>query len=277
MECLVVFLMLVIVLGLLAGYGTWRIPGSARRLASYRALAERFHGALVRPGWGGLPQVTFPYRAARVTVEALARGPRDLGRGPAVRVRLPWPGPAWQVEIRHPPRPPRAAARDGLQPVRVAVDGFDRRCSIRGTQPQAAGQLLNEVVCWDIERLRTQPSVAPLGIDFGRGVLDVVKVLQVRCGADLISFVEVVLDLYDQAWLTQTRDITFLEQQSAQVLEQPVCRVCGEVIHGGLVFCRRCKTPHHRDCWLYAGRCSVFACGESQFREPQVAARLPGD
>jgi hypothetical protein len=277
MECIVVFLMLVTVLGSLAGFGAWRAPGAARRLACYRALAERFHGTLVRTGWRGLPRVTFSYRSARVTVEALARGPRDLGRGPAVRVLLPWPEPAWRVEIRHPPRPPHAAARDALQPIRVASDRFDWRCSIRGTQPRAVSQLLNEVVCWDIERLRTQPGVSPLGIDFGRGVLDVIKVLQVRCGADLIAFVEVVLDLYDQALLTQTRDITFLEQQAAQVLEQPVCRVCGEVIHCGLVFCRRCKTPHHRDCWLYVGRCSVFACGESQFREPQVAPRLPGD
>jgi hypothetical protein len=277
MECIFVFLILVVALGLLAGFGTCRVPGNARRLASYHALVERFHGTLTRIGCRGLPRVTFPYRAANVTVEALARGPRELGRGAAVRVRLPWHERAWQVEIRHPPRPARSASRSPWQPIRLASDALQCRCSFWGTDPEAARRLLNEVVRWDIERLRTQPTASPLSIRFGRGELDVSKMMDVRSGSDLISLVEVVLDLYDQAMLTQTRDITFLEQQAAQVLEEPVCRVCGEVIREGLVFCRRCKTPHHRDCWLYVGRCSVFACGESQFREPQVAPRLPGE
>jgi hypothetical protein len=277
MECIFVFLMLVVTLGLLAGFGVCRAPGNARCLASYRELAERYHGTLVRTGWRGLPRVSFPYRAAIVTVEALARGPRKLGRGAAVRVRLPWLERAWQLEIRHPPRLATSAARGPGQPIRWTSDASQGRCAVWGTDAQAACQLLNEVVRWEIERLCTQPIVSPLSVQFGRGVLDVSKVLTVRRGPELIAIVEMVLDLYDQALLTQTRDITFLEQQSAQVLEQPVCRVCGEVIREGLVFCRRCKTPHHRECWLYVGRCSVFACGESQFREPQVAARLPGE
>jgi Prokaryotic RING finger family 1 len=96
-------------------------------------------------------------------------------------------------------------------------------------------------------------------------------------GPELLQFVEAALDLYDQALLTHTHGITFLEQHAAQVVECAVCRVCGEEIHEGLIFCRRCKTPHHRECWQYVGRCSVFACGETQFREPQLAERAPGD
>jgi hypothetical protein len=52
----------------------------------------------------------------------------------------------------------------------------------------------------------------------------------------------------------------------------PVCKVCGEVIDGGLVvLCASCRTPHHRECWEYVGACSIYGCG-SKLAEP--AARL---
>ncbi len=40
----------------------------------------------------------------------------------------------------------------------------------------------------------------------------------------------------------------------------PLCQVCGEPILGGGVRCVRCDTPHHADCWAYAGGCSTFGC-----------------
>jgi hypothetical protein len=75
--------------------------------------------------------------------------------------------------------------------------------------------------------------------------------------------------------LIRSRGIQFTEEQSAQVLEQVVCKICGEEIHENLVFCRRCRTPHHRECWQYNGLCSTFACGETEFETPRVAPRLP--
>lgn len=38
------------------------------------------------------------------------------------------------------------------------------------------------------------------------------------------------------------------------------CRVCGEALGPTPVFCSRCKTAHHRECWEYFGSCSIFAC-----------------
>lgn len=41
------------------------------------------------------------------------------------------------------------------------------------------------------------------------------------------------------------------------------CQVCGvSLSEGKVVTCRRCATPHHKDCWEFNGRCSTFACGE---------------
>ncbi len=39
----------------------------------------------------------------------------------------------------------------------------------------------------------------------------------------------------------------------------PVCRTPGA--RRAIAWCARCLTPHHEDCWRYAGKCAVFACG----------------
>ena len=40
----------------------------------------------------------------------------------------------------------------------------------------------------------------------------------------------------------------------------PACPVCGAPIEADLRQCAKCETPHHADCWSYAGRCAVYAC-----------------
>jgi hypothetical protein len=48
--------------------------------------------------------------------------------------------------------------------------------------------------------------------------------------------------------------------------EDPVCQVCGSRIPAeGRVYCRKCRTPHHDECWKYNGKCSTFGCGETRF------------
>lgn len=43
---------------------------------------------------------------------------------------------------------------------------------------------------------------------------------------------------------------------------RPLCQVCGSEEGAALVRCKSCRTPHHADCWAYAGRCSTYGCGE---------------
>lgn len=43
------------------------------------------------------------------------------------------------------------------------------------------------------------------------------------------------------------------------------CQVCGEKMESRVVFCAKCRTPHHEECWSYVGQCSTFACREIRF------------
>lgn len=38
------------------------------------------------------------------------------------------------------------------------------------------------------------------------------------------------------------------------------CGVCGDPIGAAFVLCHDCGTPHHRACWEYFGRCSIYSC-----------------
>jgi len=50
---------------------------------------------------------------------------------------------------------------------------------------------------------------------------------------------------------------------AAADLNQSQCQVCGASLgQGQVVYCVGCATPHHDDCWAYAGGCSTFACQE---------------
>jgi hypothetical protein len=57
--------------------------------------------------------------------------------------------------------------------------------------------------------------------------------------------------------------ITTVSQPS---LAESLCQICGASLgQGAVVYCRSCATPHHEDCWGYAGECSTFACKERYF------------
>lgn len=43
------------------------------------------------------------------------------------------------------------------------------------------------------------------------------------------------------------------------------CRICMSQIHDPIVICPLCETPHHKDCWEYNGKCSIYGCGAEQF------------
>lgn len=55
------------------------------------------------------------------------------------------------------------------------------------------------------------------------------------------------------------------------------CRVCGEPEcpekdGRDIVYCAKCATPHHHDCWHYNKKCAIFGCEGTEF---QSKAELP--
>lgn len=53
------------------------------------------------------------------------------------------------------------------------------------------------------------------------------------------------------------------------------CQVCGEALEAPMVWCARCDTPHHRDCWEWNGGCSTYGCKSEETRS-DPAEETPG-
>jgi len=84
---------------------------------------------------------------------------------------------------------------------------------------------------------------------------------------DLTVFAELCCQMYDRIFLfwQKSSGIEILEDDPAPAGKDPVCQVCGAAIPGDdRVYCRRCRTPHHKDCWEFNGQCSTYACGEKR-------------
>jgi hypothetical protein len=43
------------------------------------------------------------------------------------------------------------------------------------------------------------------------------------------------------------------------------CQVCGEKMESRVIYCAKCRTPHHEECWSYVGTCSTYGCREIRF------------
>jgi hypothetical protein len=82
---------------------------------------------------------------------------------------------------------------------------------------------------------------------------------------DLVRFASLCLQLAQHARVFAERDT------GIRILETPgpsagLCQICGADLGGEVVACTLCATPHHRDCWEYAGVCSTYGCGGKETR-----------
>jgi hypothetical protein len=274
-ECFLGFFIILIIIVTLLGV-TGGPPQRHRRASyAYQQLAQRYGGSYSRRGWWGYSRARFRYRSAHVQVGPCLYPSNVPGR--ETQIDIEWidpPGDPFRCDVSYPRQLEQALPRGSMPNVRTGCHEFDRTYLIRGTDPQQVQLLLNSAVRWQIDRLRQMLYFRSVRIEMANGRLLISKGLVIHRLSELQEYVHLVLELYDQIMLTRMRGIEYLEEHVAQPLDEVKCKVCGDVITENLVFCRRCKTPHHLECWQYNGRCSVFACSETRFDLPRVADRV---
>ncbi len=217
------------------------------------------------------PRVTFSYEGRTVDVERVPRISLGGLQRPATRFRIPWPDPRLSGRISH---PRRLACPPGDAEESVCWTGdrvFDRQYAVISSDPSQILRGLNPGVRYLAERLRLQPRAGPLIIEIRRGRLEILKLAEFGRARELQDFVGCSLQLFDQLQLSIRQEICFLEQAAVQPLAGVICAVCAGVIERDLVFCPRCKTAVHRDCWRFIGKCATYGCGQPEFETPQTA------
>ena len=82
---------------------------------------------------------------------------------------------------------------------------------------------------------------------------------------DMDRWLSVALQLLDV--LPNLEEIVDIAPVQTKVSVDTTCQVCGGTLsEGAVVECAKCATAHHKDCWIFNGRCTTFGCGWLGFR-----------
>lgn len=271
MECVGVFLLLAAIV-VLALFGIFSQTAARfeRWNSALAAVCHRFGGVLSRGGWFSNPSLRLPYGTtySRLSVYSL---PGTAGRKCLEMIVQ------WSDVTLHMALVPRVSRRQiaidlrGLSEIEFDWDDFRLRWNVWADEGEEARLLLSAGVRVQLERISRSPEAAETLVLIYPGWLVVRKVWESSRAHDLEQFVEMTLGLYDQLQLTKTEGIEFVHSDSPQIIENANCRICGEEMQHEIVVCRRCQTPHHRDCWEYAGGCATYGCRETVYLVPRRA------
>ncbi len=273
MECAAVFLFLVILLVLMMTWANRTHSGAERWGRAFQAVSFRYGGWFSKGGWFGRPTVRFRYSGTTVVVEAGVGG-RPKRR--YLQVRMNFPDPTLRCEVyprRMEPRLPYLQLADAG----TNFAAFDAEYVVFGDNRDETWRFLSEGVQLQLSRLRYMLGNDNIYLSVQAGQLFIKKEFPRHGGTEHIGeVVHIALELYDQALLTRSAAIQFLDHQTLAPTERCVCLVCGDELLDDVVLCRRCKTPHHRDCWMYFGSCSMYGCREPQFVVARITPPMAG-
>jgi len=114
-------------------------------------------------------------------------------------------------------------------------------------------QLLRDLIALSANRV---------DVTFGVQMTVAGDVLQDPQALTRFSILCLQLAQHAKLFVEQSSGVRVLEERSSSTGQ---CQICGADLEGTLVRCVRCSTPHHADCWTYAGACSTYGCGEKKF------------
>lgn len=225
--------------------------------AHCRRVAGRLQGTFQE---GTLPVLRFSAkgRAAELRWGAVAEAPRSATW---VRVDLRGCSPG-ALKIFPEDVLSRVGKLFGTQDLRVGDERFDARYVVRANPESLVRDLSGRE-----RRLRLVSAMMrtelPLQVDLTRDELVVSSLWTLRGETELDQFVRVAVDL--TAVLLEFAAVGVYWTSGLEV-GGGLCPVCGGGLNERRVDCSKCRTPHHRECWEYAGQCSTFACGEVRSR-----------
>lgn len=269
MGCLVSFIFLFMIVMVLLSCASRFQSRADRWNRSYRELAQRYGGNLTPAGWFSRPRVRFPYASTEVRVSTL-----DLRRhGQYTQILIFWPDPKLRLEVLTRSRAAPHRPLKGMQELSLGVPDFDQQFKVFGTSLEEVRGFLSDGVQIQLRRLDRMLDIPGVYLGLQHGQLFFRKPQHLRDYRDLEEFAHLATQLYDQAMLSRAVGIKFVTECEPSNIA--ICQICGEEITTDMVFCRRCKTPHHHDCWKYYGSCAIYGCGEEKCVSPRLVRPPP--
>lgn len=215
----------------------------------YARLAERYRGKATPGSWGAAPSVTFHFNATHVTVSTDVS--RLDGSSKATFVRFDWPDPGLYCDVVA-----------NLAVTNPGETSRDPPCVVRVSSND---EYAKEAFLTLREQLTKLAALGVVHVLIEHGLLHVSVSRKLRTVRQLFDFVGLSLQLYSQALLAADAGIHVIAPEESTNFGEIICNVCGEEMIANIVYCRRCHTPHHRECWKYNGECSTYGCGSAKY------------
>ncbi len=231
----------------------------------FRLLADHF-GGTHRKGNASRSKpviVWFEHRGVDVAVTS----ENWLGlksRRNSIQFKVDWIDPKLSCKIQ--PKPFVRRVSEFFIPRRFDTHELERSYLVRSDQD--TDWLITPGLRWSFAQLDSLVHMSDVHVTWQKGKMTV-KIPSLSQDYDqLVRFTNFCLEFYEEACAAVGADITFLQERRMEIREV-MCKVCGEPIEHDIVWCSSCRTPHHQECWQYAGACSTYACGQKRY----VAAR----
>jgi len=246
--------------GALLAWGTAAARSAERRAFAARGerLAFRLGGTFDPGSFGRGPAVRFTAHGRPAVLRWFGD---ESGSCTVVTVDLRGHSPGI-LQIRPVGREAPADPLHGAPAFRVGERRFDAQYRVRSRPETLASHVFSPE-----RRARVVAAVARLygrpRIDLSRDQLRLVVPAALEVEAELLLLARSAKDF---------AEFILESKPSAEILwlDGPLprgghCPVCGSELALELVYCRRCRTPHHEECWRYIGGCSTYACKEGLF------------
>ena len=232
---------------------------------AYARVAEKVGGQLHNRALFESPRVTYVHRVSRVLLSLYENSGGSSRLHTQVTFTMP-SGWGRRLDLL-PENLAGARLRQGAaQDVATGGPEFDARYVARTEDAAFARRFLDPEGREAVNRLASLGGREPVMLSLNPSRLLIRKTGILFDAGDLQGFLETGCRLYDRVIREWEREsgIEFLEDAPPENAV-PVCQVCGAGLkEEGTVYCRRCRTPHHDECWLYNSGCSTFGCGESE-------------
>lgn len=261
MECICTIVILLVIAGVVLLIANSSGSGSDRLNKSFYQLARRYNGTSKAGGWWSLPSLRFRYGEAYVLVEAVASG----WGGRVIVIQMTFPDRELRCHVAWGP----ASVASDLAPVHLAHTRLGTDFSFYGAAPLETQRFLSEGVQVQLDKLGHMLGGGYMEVIVGGGILTVRKTFSGDKYEQIEQLVQIAIDLLDQGMITRVSGIEFTDGAHATLTGEARCGVCQELCETQVVYCRRCRTPHHLECWTYNGACSVYGCRETEYFYPQ--------
>jgi len=230
--------------------------------AAFFEIAGRLRGTVVPASWPQPPRIHFPVQGRSAT---LAYDSQDSREG-ATRVTVDFEGASpGLLIISHESIRSILPRLFGAQDVQIGDPAFDRRYLIQASPEWIARRLFGpEHRARAIESISRIDALPNPTIHLTRESLTVRTRGYLNREPELWALARTAVDVTGLILkLLPALEVAWGETSS----RGGECRICGNPLESGVVWCVLCRTPHHGDCWKYNGRCAIYACGGLSFTE----------